>query len=55
MLDQHKIQNVDRETCLKQGTSCSPNQFCSLITITDEAIDSLRIPRYLQSEELSPK
>ena len=39
---------------LEQGTSRSPYQFGSLVTVLDEPFNSLGISRYLESEELRP-
>lgn len=48
------LRDNDEGTHLKQGASCSPDQFGSLVTVPDEPFDSLRISGYLESEELRP-
>ncbi len=49
-----KPQGTGQKTCLEQSASRSPNQFCSLIAVTDEAFDSVGVSRYLEGEELCP-
>ena len=49
-----KLRGNGYETYLEQGTSRSPDQLRSLVTVPDEAFNGLGVSGYLESKEFRP-